>query len=212
MRDAIVSGEVTPGEPVFESHLAEKLGMSRTPVREALSVLARDGILEIAPSRGYVVPQRSIDDLQELFELREGLEGMASRFAALRATDKEIRDLDQLCRRYDRARDLETSTRIGTEFHNKIYSACRNRRLAAILGSLKAQIVPTRRSALRSARTRRDEAKREHRAIMDAIRGRDPDAAEREARAHVRRSYRVLLDSYQSGLDPDLVTSNPVKD
>src|SRR5215208_6955510 len=90
VREAILQGEFAPGAPLFEVHLASQMGMSRTPVREALKVLARDGFVQAVPSRGYIVPRRSMDDLRELFELRESLEGTAARCAAQRAMDTEI--------------------------------------------------------------------------------------------------------------------------
>lgn len=197
LRDAIIRGDVRPGEALFETQLADQLGMSRTPVREALKVLARDGFVDIVPTRGYFVPQRSIDDLRELFELRETLEGMAARYAALRAGEDEVQALERLCLRYERAKDLETWTRAGTEFHTAIVAAGRNDRLARILDSLKAQIVLTRHSALRSAQSRRDETIDEHRAILREIKRRDADAAEQQARSHVRRSYGAIIRGLQ---------------
>jgi DNA-binding GntR family transcriptional regulator len=200
MRQAILRGDLAPGEALFESHLADKLGMSRTPVREALRVLARDGFIETIPARGYVVPRRSVEDLRELFELRESLEGLSTRAAAVRATEAEIVQLGQLCDRYEQATSLETWTLIGTEFHNFVVVVARNRRLATILDSLNFQIVLSRRSALSSAETIRNEAVREHRAIVDAITSRDPEAAEQCARAHVRTSYAAALRSFRWGL------------
>jgi DNA-binding GntR family transcriptional regulator len=200
MRQAILRGDLAPGEALFESHLADKLGMSRTPVREALRVLARDGFIETIPARGYVVPRRSVEDLRELFELRESLEGLSTRAAAVRATEAEIVQLGQLCDRYEQATSLETWTQIGTEFHNFVVVVARNRRLATILDSLNFQIVLSRRSALSSAETIRNEAVREHRAIVDAITSRDSEAAEQCARTHVRTSYAAALQSFRSGL------------
>jgi DNA-binding GntR family transcriptional regulator len=200
MRQAILRGEFSPGEPLLESHLAEKLGMSRTPVREALRVLARDGFVETIPTRGFVVPRPSIDDLHELYELREMLEGLAARAAAARATDTEIGDLERLCVRYERAATLEKWTQVGTEFHNRVVELARNRRLSTSLGALHDHIVLTRRSALSSADVMRDEAVREHRAIVEAIRARDGEAAERQARMHVRTSYAAALAHLRKAL------------
>lgn len=197
LRRAIVDGDVRPGAALVETQVAEQLGMSRTPVREALKVLARDGLLDVAPARGYFVPQRSIDDLRELFEIREALEGMAARHAASRATDAEIKALDALCRRYERGRGLDNWNRTGTEFHAAIVAASRNARLAAVLDGLKAQIVLTRHSALKSVSSRRAETIDEHRAILHAIERREADDAERQARRHVRLSYRAILQGLQ---------------
>jgi DNA-binding GntR family transcriptional regulator len=198
VREAILQGQYEPGAPLFEVHLASHLGMSRTPVREALKVLARDGFVQVVPTRGYIVPRRSMEDLQELFDLRESLEGLAARSAAQRASDAEIAQLGLLCQRYEQEQDWESWAQIGTDFHNLLTVAARNQRLAAILDSLNGQIVHSRRSVLRADAQRRDAAIREHRAILDAITARDGAEAERAAREHVRLSYQATLFSYQS--------------
>jgi DNA-binding GntR family transcriptional regulator len=198
MRNAILGGELAPGAVLLENHLAEKLGMSRTPIREALQFLARDGIVESVPSRGYLVPRMSLADLRELYELRESLEGLAARCATLRVSDTDIEALERLYGQYENARDWEASIQLGAEFHSKIISLACNTRLATILDSLKAQITMTRRTQLHAVRGRRDEAVCEHRAILDAIKRRDPDAAEQSARAHVRISYDATLRGFHS--------------
>ena len=188
IREALLQGAFAPGDPLFENQLTQQLGMSRTPIREALQALAAEGLLETIPARGWFVPRRSVGDLHEMFELREALEGMAARGAALRATEAEILALTALCDAYERAMDWQDWAAKGTEFHACIAAAARNVRLSAMLDQLTAQIVLTRRSELRAVQGRGREAAREHRAILAAIAARDPDAAEREARAHVRRS------------------------
>jgi DNA-binding GntR family transcriptional regulator len=197
MREAIIQGEFAPGAPLFEVHLASQMGMSRTPVREALKVLARDGFVQSVPARGYIVPHRSMDDLRELFELREALEGTAARCAAQRASDAELAELEQLCVRYEHEQDWQRWAQIGTDFHNLLLRVARNTRLATILDSLNGQIIHSRRSVLRSDAQRRDAAIREHRAILDAVKARDADRAEARAREHVRLSYEATLFSYQ---------------
>lgn len=200
VRKSILRGKLNPGEALSENRLAEELGMSRTPVREALQILARDGIVEMVPTRGYFVPRWSMDDVRELFELRESLEGMACRCAASRATDVEIEEFERLCGEYERAEDWEAWAQTGTEFHNRIFAAARNSRLVNFLESLKSQIILTRQSGLRKVPGRRDEAIQEHRAILNAIKARDPDQAEQQARAHVRLSHEATLRSFHSGL------------
>jgi DNA-binding GntR family transcriptional regulator len=199
IRHAVIGGELSPGDPVIEARIADQLNMSRTPVREALQTLARDGLLEAVPARGYFVPRRSADDVGELFELREALEGMAARGAAQRATSTEIDQLEELCRTYASSSSSEEWVRLGTEFHAKIAEAARNRRLAGALNTLKAQIVITRRSELREVRGRQEEARREHEAILAAIAARNEDSAEQHAREHVRRSHAAWLRRFEVG-------------
>jgi len=205
VREAIVSGKFAAGEPLFEVHLAAWLDMSRTPVREAMRILARDGFLQVIPGRGYIVPQRSLDDIRELFELRESLEGMASRYAALRATDAEIDALQALCRRYEEDRNWRDWAAVGTEFHNLLVDAARNTRLKNMLESLKAQIVQSRVSSLRDNPVRHAAVIAEHGAILNCVKARDGEAAEALTRAHVRLSYQAALEA--SRIDPAAVAA-----
>ena len=197
LRQRLVSGAVEAGQPLYEIHLAADLGMSRTPVREALQALAREGYLEVLPSRGYAVPRRSFDDLREFFELREVLESSASRYAAMRATEAEIAALGQLCARYERERNEERWAQIGHEFHDLVIGSARNTRLQAMLHSLNAQIVISRRTVGRASAAQRHAATRDHRAIFEAISRRDEGLAETLAAEHVRRSYQTTLEACQ---------------
>jgi DNA-binding GntR family transcriptional regulator len=206
LRDAVIDGDLHPGEPLYEIHLADRLGMSRTPVREALKVLARDGYLEELPSRGYTVPRRSLDDLREFFELREVLESTAARYAALRATHAELEELDGLCARYESEKDDHKWTQMGHEFHTLVVQAARNTRLQTMLHSLNAQIVISRRTVSRAGAMRRQAAIRDHRAIFEAIKERDEVQAQALAAEHVRRSYETTLRAYQ----PDVFAAQKI--
>lgn len=196
MREEIVQGAVAPGQPLFEIHLADRLGMSRTPVREALKVLTRDGYLEELPGRGYAVPRRSLDDMREFFELREILESAATRYAALRALPEEIERLEQLCERYAHERDHDAWSRIGTEFHDLVVRAARNTRLAGMLEALNAHIVMSRRSVALADAEEREAAIDDHRRICQAIKTRDAEQAHALATEHVRRSHTRTLKAY----------------
>ncbi|HEY0219214.1 MAG TPA: GntR family transcriptional regulator [Afipia sp.] len=201
MREAILSGKHLPGEALYEVHLAERFGMSRTPVREALQVLAREGFVDAMPGRGFLVPRWSHQDVRELYELRESLEGFATACAAKNITPAEIEELEALHADYVKAPDLQLLVQLGDQFHNKIVAYGRNKRLTKILDSLKAQISMTRVSQLRDIEGRRDESTREHRAILDAIVKRDGDLSERNARQHIRSSYESTLLAFRLGAD-----------
>jgi DNA-binding GntR family transcriptional regulator len=196
MREEIVQGTLPPGQPLYEIHLAERLGMSRTPIREAMKLLTRDGYLEELPSRGYAVPRRSLDDLREFFELREVLESTATRYAALRATPAEVAELERLCVRYERERNDAKWAQYGHDFHTVLIKAARNSRLATMLDSLNAQIVISRRTVAQADASRRETAVRDHRAIFEAVKARDEERAHRLAAEHVRRSYETTLRAY----------------
>lgn len=193
LRDAVIDGSLRPGEPLYEVHVADSLGMSRTPVREALKVLTRDGYVEELPSRGYAVPRRSLDDIREFFELREVLESAATRYAALRATAAEMAQLERLCAQYEREKNDAKWAQLGHDFHNLLIKAARNTRLETMLASLNAQIVISRRTVASADDVRRRAAVRDHRAIFEAVLARDAGRAESLAAEHVRRSYETTL-------------------
>jgi DNA-binding GntR family transcriptional regulator len=199
VRESILSGKYLPGEALYEVHLAERYGMSRTPVREALQVLAREGFVDAMPRRGFLVPQWSMQDLHELYELREALEGAATACAAQHATRDEIKRLEKLFDDYAVADQRESLLHLGDEFHNKIIACGHNARLIRVLDSLKAQISMVRESQLHDLLRRRDESIDEHRAILDAIAKGDTELAERSARLHIRSSYKSTMRVYQLG-------------
>ncbi len=196
LREEIIQGALLPGEPLYEIHLAERLGMSRTPIREALKLLTRDGYLQELPSRGYAVPRRSLDDLREFFELREVLEASATRYAAMRATTAEIAELERLCVRYEREKKDEKWAQHGHDFHSLLIKAARNSRLETMLDSLNAQIVLSRRTVAQADALRRQAAVHDHRAIFEAVKARDAARAQTLAAEHVRRSYETTLRAY----------------
>jgi DNA-binding GntR family transcriptional regulator len=196
LREEIVQGTLLSGEPLYEIHLADRLGMSRTPVREALKLLTRDGYLHELPSRGYAVPYRSLDDLREFFELREVLEASATRYAALRATPAEIAQLERLCVHYEREKNNAKWVQFGHDFHSLLIKAARNSRLETMLDSLNAQIVMSRRTVAQADPVRRQAAVRDHRAIFEAVKARDDARAQTLAAEHVRRSYETTLRAH----------------
>lgn len=200
LRHDILNGVIAPSDALYEVHLAERLGMSRTPVREALKALAQEGYLEELPGRGYTVPRRSLDDLREFFELREVLEGAATRYAALRASAEEVERLRALCDAYRQETDQEAWNLLGTAFHDVIIQACRNRRLQTFLDSLNAQIQLSRRPVVQTSPQWRKAAIEDHLAILHAIEAREEMAAQRAAAEHVRHSYATTLRAFQPEL------------
>lgn len=201
IRESILSGKHLPGETLYEMHLAERYGMSRTPVRVALQVLAREGLVDAMPGRGFLVPRRSLQDLRELYELREALEGAATACAARYATSNDIRRLARLIDDYAVANRWDSLLHLGDEFHNRIIACGRNERLIRMLDSLKEQISMMRGTQLLDLQRRRDESIDEHRAILDAISRHDAELAERRARIHIRSSYKNTLLACQLGPD-----------
>ena len=197
LRSEILAGATAPGAHLSVPSIAKRLGVSRTPVREALFRLEQDGLVRSLPHRGVVVLTPDPADLRELFEVREALEGMAARVAATHALPGEITGLRAHLERHAqvvRDGDRDAHVRMDLEFHEQIRAAGRNERLTRSLDQLSDQIaLAIRANAARPWSV--EQALQEHRAIVDALDAGDPDAAEAAARAHIRRVRETMLQA-----------------
>src|SRR5690554_615153 len=150
VRKAIIAGELPPGERIMETQLAEELGVSRTPVREAIRKLELEGLVAMLPRKGAYVSGVSMKDIIEVFEIRSALEGLAASLAAERITDDELEELErQLVKTgelIDTA-DLEKMVETDSGFHQMLYKFSRNERLAQIINNLREQIHRSRQTS-----------------------------------------------------------------
>ncbi|WP_024512315.1 GntR family transcriptional regulator [Bradyrhizobium sp. ARR65] len=176
LRDYVVEGNIPDGGRVPERQLCELFGISRTPLREALKVLAAEGLIELLPNRGARVRQLSRRDLEELFEVMGGLESLAGRLACENITDEEIADIERLHYEmygYYLHRDMHNYFLVNQRIHEKIVAASRNETLRATYVNFAGRIRRVRYSAnFARKRQRWAEAMREHEAILDALRRR----------------------------------------
>ena len=176
LRDHIVEGNIPDGGRVPERQFCEMLGISRTPLREALKVLASEGLVELLPNRGARVRQLSGHDLGELFDVMGGLEGLAGRLACENISDAEIAEIERL--HYEMYgfylhRDMHGYFRVNQLIHQKIVEASRNSALLSTYANLAGRIRRVRYSAnFARKRERWGEAMREHETILDALRHR----------------------------------------
>jgi DNA-binding GntR family transcriptional regulator len=195
VREAIVEGDLVPGQRLAEQQLAEELGVSRTPVREALRRLALEGFVVMVPRRGAYVAGMSLKDMNDVFELRMALEGLGAYLAAQRITPQEQTALREVLGQLEAATiadDKEQVISMDTRFHTLIYTASRNRRLIQIVGNLADQIQGFRLESLFAPGRLKDTMK-EHRRLIAAIERRDANKARRLAEEHVRQAEASLL-------------------
>ena len=176
LRNFIVEGELSAGARIPERQLCEMFGISRTPLREALKVLAAEGLIELLPNRGARVRVLSEQDIHELFDLMAGLEALAGRLACESITDDEIADIEALHHTmyiaYMRG-DMPNYFQSNQLIHNKIVEAARNKSLSAAYAAYAGQIRRVRYTAnMAKKRDRWGEAMREHEAMLDALRRR----------------------------------------
>jgi DNA-binding GntR family transcriptional regulator len=194
LREAISSGRLWPGQIHSVQALATELGVSRTPVREALLQLARQGLVEPVRNRGFLVVERSLQDLREIFEIRLLLEPAAARSATRRASAE---DVDRLRAHYQgmtaaaRAGDADSMWKHDRTFHLGILEASGNSRLARYIDTLRDLVQ--RRGQLTTLSRQLGAIAREHGPILAAMEKRDGAAAEQAMRHHIRQTRDALL-------------------
>ena len=191
IKDAILSRVVSGGDELEEVSLARKLGVSRTPVREALRVLETEGLVTITPGKGAFVSSPSWKDLNEIFVMRETLEALAARLAAHGMDADHLQQLDGiLASSHERleAHDYEAMLDLDAEFHGTINGYCGNAKLTEIIIMLtnQAKLNECKVSAWRAPGFL-EQSLREHEALLAAIRAHDGDVAERLMREHGHR-------------------------
>lgn len=193
IREAIQSGRYQPGARLRETEIAERLKVSRTPVREALRRLEAAGLLGFVPWRGVVVTEFDRRQVIELYAMRAILEGAAAGLAARQVQPAEIDLLDALLARAEAAEDDPARlASINREFHQAIQAAAHNRYLTQTLDGLRNALALLRGTTF-ALPGRAAEAQNEHRAILDAIKAHDAEAAEAAARAHIAQAERARL-------------------
>lgn len=199
LRQAIVSGRFEPGERLFEDQIADELEVSRNPVREALQALAREGFVELAPRRGARVATISGLRVQELFEVRESLEGLVARLAATRRTDSQLAEMQTLVAVGSVAAEegrLDELPDLNTRFHELLSAAAHNELLADQLHRLRHLIewIYARRISERSARSWF-----EHVGIVEALAAGDEELAFERACAHIANARTAYFAGAESG-------------
>lgn len=192
LKAAVVRQEFEAGDPLTEEDLARRFGCSRTPVREALRRLERDGLLTLVPHKGAFVNALSAADIRELFDLREALEAYTAREAARAADAATLEGFRTRFRELEGRHASYAEVRaVAEELHRFIAKAAGNGRVAAILAQVQDQLKAARTLAI-IAPGRIRKVIREHRAIIEAVARRDAAAAERTMRAHIGRTRREV--------------------
>jgi len=187
LEQEVLSFNLKPGERLDETKLAEKYGTSRTPVREALRLLAAEGLVKIQAHRGAVVARLSITELVEMFEIMAFYEGCCARLAAQRATPEEltqIAEAHELCRQRCEANDYDGYCAANAHFHEALYYASHNSVLTRQAISTRNRLGAYRRFQLRR-NNRLNDSFREHEDVFDAIKSGRADDAEQIMREHI---------------------------
>ncbi|MDH6301580.1 DNA-binding GntR family transcriptional regulator [Polynucleobacter sphagniphilus] len=187
LREQIFAHQMAPGSWVDEQSLALQLGISRTPMREAIKVLAAEGLITMYMNRGAYVTEVDRRDLEQIFTVLSLLEGQAAKETALRATEDQLTELDNLHHRLEKAaadRDLGQFFEINVKFHELIQGIAGNRWMNNTIADLRKVLKLQRRDSLNRT-GRMQNSVIEHRQILEAILKRDPIAAEAAMRKHL---------------------------
>ena len=200
IEEAILSGELAPGENLTEMKLSAELGVSRTPIREALSQLEREGLVRSVPNKGAVVVGISRKDIQDIYSIRSAIEGLAARWAAQNIRDDELaelRDVVELQEYYAQKGEIQQIRQLDSRFHEMIYQASRSSQLQRMLSSFHHYISREReRSFMKGGRALK--SVEEHRMIYEAIASRSEDEAERLTGVHIRNAWENILGNLPS--------------
>ena len=194
IREAIVDGGLAPGARLKEEELARELGMSRTPVREALLVLQAEGLVDASPNRGATVRVHDAEDLDDLYQLRALLEGYAARRAAARASEDLVRELWASCERFEELADDDVRTLVKENlvFHNAILEAAGSARVADMVRKV-IELPLVYKSYIWYSPEQRRISAHYHRQIAKALETRDAERAELVMKEHVFEARDLLV-------------------
>jgi DNA-binding GntR family transcriptional regulator len=196
LRGAILSGRFNPEERLTEEHLAEKMGVSRTPIREALHKLESEGLIKPLETRGFIVPPDSREEVEELFDLRAVLEGYALRVICERTSGQNLERLSECLGRAEQALEKKRINDVfkwNTQFHDTLHGMVKEReRLHRMMVEMREHVLRYRRDTLQhpDAGTRTLDG---HRKILLALRLKDPDLCERTMREHIQQAKEDAL-------------------
>ena len=199
LKNAIIKGDVPPGGRLIESRLAETLGISRTPVREAIHKLEREGYLRKRDRGGFSVLGLSRDDVIETFGIRSVLESYAARLAAEKHRNNALKPLEKKINAYQKrldSRDFDSLPDINTEFHDLLYGLSGSPRLIKMINNLRDQIYRFRQIILKDETLARM-SNEDHKDMLERIRQRDAEGVERLVRDHLMRGQKAVLSSYE---------------
>lgn len=197
LRNDILSGVYKEHDELRETTIGEELGVSRTPVREALRQLELEGLVTIVPNKGAYVTGISQKDVHDIYKIRSMLEGMCARWATRYITPEQIGELEEVIllsefhlKRKNEEKAVQVSELDG-KFHKVLYEASNSRILEHVLSDFHKYVQMARTHSVES-RERAEKSIEEHRAILEAIKGKDEDQAERLANAHVMKAMENL--------------------
>lgn len=194
LREDILSGKYEKDEELREITIASEFGVSRTPVREALRQLELEGLVRIIPNKGAHVTGISAKDIHDIYHIRSYLEGLCARWACAHIRKEQLEALEEivyLCEFHAKKKHLDQIVALDNKFHEIIYEACDSKMLEHVLRDFHHYVERVRRVSL-AGEGRAEASNKEHMAILEALRAKDGDLAEKLAHEHMIRAIENL--------------------
>lgn len=204
LSEAIILGELQPGERLMETKLADELGVSRTPVREAIKKLEQEGLVKMTARKGAEVAPINAEDLQEVLEIRKAMETLAVELACNNATKddiKRLRDANAAISKAIKTKDVEDIMDKDLKFHEAIQTVSRSKRLQKMLDQLRAHIYRYRYAYIRDMKNK-ETIVEEHTKIIDCIEEKNVRAARKEVELHIEAQEKFIMNVLQ-GIDKE---------
>ena len=199
LRDSILKGEMKPGERLMEIHLANKLGVSRTPIREAIRKLELEGLVTMIPRRGAEVAQITAKSLRDVLEVRQALDALAMELACERISEEEIGKLRQACDNFAEITKTQDAVQIAqadVELHDIIVQGSRNEKLAQMVSNLSQQMYRYRLEYIKDV-SQHGRLIEEHEEIYRCISSRDKNAGAKAIKMHIYNQEQSILNQIQ---------------
>jgi len=203
LKHAIIRGDIAPGQWLVESHIAHMLGISRTPVREAIHKLERERLIERQPRGGFTVLGLNREDIEETFGIRSILEGYAARLATVKHQPGELKALEEKIDAFQQCLDnkqLDKLPQINTEFHDLLYALSKSPRLIRMINGLRDQIFRFRQMILKEGQMA-DISNEDHMQMLALMRQREADKVEQLVREHILRGQDAVLKAFGAKQD-----------
>ena len=195
LRQAILTGEMKPGERLLEIHLANKLGVSRTPIREAIRMLELEGLVIMVPRRGAQVAQITEKSMSDVLEVRCALDVLAVELACERITTEAVEELREACREFEKAtttKDVHVIAKADVAFHDIIFKAAGNPRLTQMINNLAEQMYRYRFEYIKDE-SQHQMLVKEHCLICESIEKRDVEGAKEAIRKHIENQENSII-------------------
>ncbi|MCI5517043.1 MAG: GntR family transcriptional regulator [Roseburia sp.] len=196
LREAILKGELKPGERLMELQLAAKLGVSRTPIREAIRMLEQEGLAVTIPRKGAEVARMTEKDMEDVLEIREALDELAAKIACTRMTEDQLKQLETIKETFvesTRSHDVKRIAEADVSFHDVIYEATGNPKLVSMLNNLREQIYRYRVEYLKEEKNY-PTLIGEHEAIVEALCARNQNEVVRAMHTHIENQASAVKE------------------